>query len=277
MVEVPILTYHSNNVLGNDYQNNDHVALAADLKLIHRVGFKIITLDQLMQWFYGKVDDAAVTQAVVLTCDDGSWFDYHDIEHPHFGQQRSFFNIIKDHKEETNSSVHISSFVIASHEGRDELDKTCLAGLGWWKDDWWENAQASGLMGIENHSWDHNHVTFHRDFSRDNSFREVNDKDSCDYQLRHSQAYLNQSKGLNAQYFAYPYGNYSQYLKSEYLPQYAAELKLKAAFTTEPKHVTLGSDVWAMPRYVCGEHWQRPEQLEAILKTPSLNIEAKKA
>lgn len=266
MLQVPILTYHSNNILGNDYHNNDHVALAEDLKLIHGLGLKIITLEQLMQWHNGKTDDTTVEGAVVLTCDDGSWFDYHDIEHPHLGQQRSFFNIIKDHNKETSTLAHISSFVIASPEGRDELDKTCLAGLGWWKDDWWQEAQVSGLMAIENHSWDHNHVTFHRDFSREKSFREVDDQDSCDFQLKQAQEYLNQVKGLNALYFAYPYGNYSRYLKTEYLPQNGKKIGLKAAFTTEPCHVSKDSDIWAMPRYVCGEHWQNIEQLEGILK-----------
>ena len=268
MLKVPILTYHSNNILGNDYHNNDHIALAEDLKLIQRLGLKIITLDQLMQWQRGEAEDATVEKAVVLTCDDGSWFDYHDIDHPHFGVQRSFFNILKDHQEATAANVHISSFVIVSPDGRDELDKTCLAGLGWWTGDWWQVAQASGLMAIENHSWDHNHVTFHRDFSREKSFREINDQKSCDYQVQQSQDYLNQNKGFNAQYFAYPYGNFSDYLKSEYLPKNAAILDLKAAFTTEPTHVMQKSDVWAIPRYVCGEHWQTLEQLESILKTP---------
>ena len=30
-MRVPVLAYHSNNVGGNDYSSNDHVALAADL------------------------------------------------------------------------------------------------------------------------------------------------------------------------------------------------------------------------------------------------------
>ncbi len=264
MLKVPILTYHSNNVMGNEYHNNDHVALTEDLKLIQKLGLRIITLQQLMQWHKGAADDAEMSQAVVLTCDDGSWFDYYDIEHPHFGKQRSFFNILKDHQKATASTAHISSFVIVSPEGRVELDKTCLAGLGWWTDDWWLDAQNSGLMAIENHSWDHNHVTFHRDFSRDHSFREVNDAASCDYQLKQSQAYL-KSQGIHARFFAYPYGNYSDYLKSNYLPKQA--LGIEAAFTTDPQHVTKNSQVWAMPRYVCGEAWQSSDELADILRT----------
>jgi hypothetical protein len=27
-----------------------------------------------------------------------------------------------------------------------------------------------------------------------------------------------------------------------------------------------GSDVWNLPRYVCGHHWSAPEALESILR-----------
>src|SRR5690606_8365742 len=33
-MRVPILTYHAVNIAGNDYADNDHVAFAADLRLI---------------------------------------------------------------------------------------------------------------------------------------------------------------------------------------------------------------------------------------------------
>ena len=43
-MRVPVLTYHSNNVGGNDYANNDHVALAADLRRIRALGLRIVPL-----------------------------------------------------------------------------------------------------------------------------------------------------------------------------------------------------------------------------------------
>ena len=41
---VPVLTYHSMNVDGRDYANNDHVALAADLEWLHARAWQIVPL-----------------------------------------------------------------------------------------------------------------------------------------------------------------------------------------------------------------------------------------
>jgi hypothetical protein len=43
-MRVPVLTYHSNNVSGNDYAGNDHVALAQDLRRVARLGLRIVPL-----------------------------------------------------------------------------------------------------------------------------------------------------------------------------------------------------------------------------------------
>ena len=50
-MRVPILTYHSNNISGNDYASNDHVALAADLRLIHDRGLRIVPLARVVDVF----------------------------------------------------------------------------------------------------------------------------------------------------------------------------------------------------------------------------------
>ena len=49
--------------------------------------------------------------------------------------------------------------MIVSPSARARLDETCLIGKGWWNDDWWSPAIASGLLEIGSHSWDHNHDT----------------------------------------------------------------------------------------------------------------------
>ena len=41
-MRVPVLAYHSNNISGNDYASNDHVALAEDLRMIQRSGLRIV-------------------------------------------------------------------------------------------------------------------------------------------------------------------------------------------------------------------------------------------
>ena len=267
MTQVPILTYHATNMDGNEYHNNDHVSLSEDLKLIHDLAFRIISLDVLMAWHCGKVPDTDVKNAVVLTCDDGTSFDYYDIEHQIHGPQTSFFNILKSHKKTTGHDVHMTNFVIVSPEARVVLDEQCLIGQGWWKDDWWQAAQDSGLMHIANHSWDHNHGVFDNDNHNDDTFHHIDTLKQCDRQLRDSQRFLHDhfSQGYSNHYFAYPYGNFSDYLRFEYLPQHGREIGLKAALSAAPEHVNKLSDVWALPRYVCNNDWHSSNDLRKIL------------
>lgn len=264
---VPILTYHANNINGNDYQNNDHVALKNDLQLIHRLGWRIITLDQLMAWHRGEASDATVHQAVVLTCDDGTWFDYYDVDHPFHGHQISFFNLLKNHHNNTGESAHMTNFVIVSPTARTILDEKCLIGQGWWTDEWWSSAQQSGFMSIGNHSWDHNHGVLDNNNHNDDSFRCINDQATCDQQIKQAQIHLQRMLGVDngSAYFAYPYGNFSDYLRHQYLPEFGAELGLSAAFTTEAAAVTPEHDRWAMPRFVCNNDWRHTDQLAELL------------
>ncbi len=267
MIHVPILTYHANGIDGMAYQNNDHIALAVDLQLIHQLGLRIISLDQLMDWRLGHTADSSVENAVVLTCDDGSDFDFHDLDHPSYGVQVSFLNILKAHQHATAQDVHMTNFVIVSPDARVILDEKCLIGKGWWSDDWWQAAEDSGLMHIANHSWDHNHGVLDNLNVGDDSFHHINNQQQCDQQIRRAQDFLNNQigNGYQAKYFAYPYGNFSDYLRHEYLPQHGAAIGLQAAFTTDPKHVNKLSDVWAMPRYVCNNDWRDTSQLRQIL------------
>lgn len=266
-MQVPILTYHGNGINGTEYHNNDHVALKADLELIHELGFQIITLSKLLEWRLGDVPDDAVEKTVVLTCDDGSWFDYYDVDHPHYGMQSGLFNLLKNHQQKYQQPVHMSNFVIVSPQARKILDEKCLIGKGWWTDEWWIDAQNSGLMSIENHSWDHNHGVLENNNVNDDSFRCIDNLQACDRQIKQSQQYLQQYfKGRHqAKFFAYPYGNYSEYLRHQYLPVTGHDLGLQAALTTDPEHVTKLSELWALPRYVCNRDWSNTEELAEIL------------
>jgi hypothetical protein len=159
-MRVPVLAYHAVNIAGNEYATNDHVAFAADLRLIDDLGLRIVPLHWVVDQVIGAAD-RDLTGCVALTCDDGSAFDFHDLDHPTHGPQRSLFNCLQDFIAERGAQaqpdLHLTSFVIASPEARERMDQACLAGLGWMGEDWWREANESGLMAIENHSWDHNH------------------------------------------------------------------------------------------------------------------------
>jgi hypothetical protein len=268
-MRVSILTYHSNNISGNDYASNDHVALAQDLRLIHRAGRRIVPLARVVDVLLGKASPATVENSIALSFDDGSWFDWHDIDHPTCGPQRGFAGILRDFAAETAASVHATSFVIVSPDARATLDQTCLIGRGWWGDDWWPAAHAEGVIAIESHSWDHNHhtlpVTVQRE-GRKGTFRTIDSHADADAEIRQASDWLDARLAAHrTSLFAYPYGESNPYLVEEYLPRFAQEHRLRAAFSTEPASVDASSNRWRLPRYVSGEHWRSPEDLRRIL------------
>ena len=268
-MRVPILTYHSNNVSGNDYASNDHVALAADLRLIHRTGLRVVPLAQVVDALRGEASESIVEHAVAISFDDGSWFDWHDIDHPTCGPQRGFAGILRDFAAEVHASVHATSFVIVSPAARAILDRTCLIGSGWWNDDWWREAQREGLIAIESHSWDHNHHTLPATAQREQrkgTFRTIDTHADADGEIRQASDWLDVHLAPHrASLFAFPYGETNDYLVREYLPRFRHEHRLRAAFGTEPRPVEANSDRWLLPRYVCGQHWSQPSDLERLL------------
>lgn len=253
-MRVPILTYHAMNIGGNDYADNDHVALASDLATIARMGRRVVPLARVVAALLG--DDVDLNGAVALSFDDGSWFDWYDIEHPTCGMQRGFAALLRE------ANAVATSFVIASPAARVELDRSCMVGRGWWGDEWWHDAIVEGRIAIESHSWDHAHDSL----GLSGRFDSVDSYASADAEIRQAADYIDaRCAPHRASLLAYPYGQRSEYLEREYLPRHAHEHRVRAAFTTEPAPVTRASNRWALPRYVCGHHWKSPDELERLL------------
>lgn len=122
-MHIPILTYHAMNVASNRYAENDHLALAQDLTTIQRMGLRVIPLSSVVEWRLGRLPDHAVEGCLAITLDDGSWFDYYDLEHPSCGPQRSMFNIARDFRDQHQGqpAIPMSSFVISSPAARSIL------------------------------------------------------------------------------------------------------------------------------------------------------------
>jgi peptidoglycan/xylan/chitin deacetylase (PgdA/CDA1 family) len=270
---IPVISYHAVNVISNRYAENDHIALAADLRQLHELGYRVISLSRLFEWHQGEVADEALARAVAITFDDGSWFDYYDLEHPTCGWQRGMLGILQDFRDEVGAAsqpgLHASSFVISSPAARAELDRKGLVGRGWWGDEWWAAAERSGLMSIECHSWDHNHPDLDRVAQRDQlkgDFSAIDTLEDCEAQLARAGDYIaRRLQGRRPRFFAYPWGQASAYLQKEYLPQRQERHGFLAAFNTEPRPVRRSDDRWALPRYVFGRDWRREGELEAVL------------
>lgn len=270
---IPILCYHATNINGNDYATNDHVAFAADLRLIDALGYRIVPLTQVVDALL--LDRKLPDKPVALTFDDGTDFDFHDRVHPAHGPQRGMLNLMRDFVAERGASaqpqIHATSFVVASPRARDELDRRSMIGAGWWGDGWWPEAVASGLLDVGNHSWDHNHALVTETLPRSaaDTFRSVDTQALAEYQIRQAHDYIMRTApNAGADLFAYPFGEANAYLLETYLPRGPERTGVRAAFTTEAAPVTTSSVRWQLPRYVCGAAWKTPEDLGRLLSRP---------
>lgn len=266
-----ILTYHSINIGGNDYCNNDHVALASDLPMLSDLGWTVVPLTTMVEALRQRRLDAA-NKWVALTFDDGSWFDWYDLDHPSHGPQPGMATILRQFAlsaaGRSQPTLQATAFVIASPQARAELDRSCLVGRGWWSDEWWPLAQREGLLRIQNHSWDHNHSTLSATAvaGEKGKFSVLSTYEQADAEIRQAADYLDGLCGSGtSSVFSYPYGESSEYLRREYFPRHLAEHRLAAAVTTEPQRLSNDTDPWLIPRFVCGWHWQSADELRQIL------------
>jgi len=268
-MRVAVLAYHANNMAGSVYRGNDHIALASDLELLARLDLPVISLHQAV----AMLRDGAPgpERAVALSSDDAPVFDWHDLDYPGLGLQHSFRRILHDHQHSTGRAVHMTCFAIASPQARTALDRECLQGRDWMRDDWWPEAAASELMAIENHSWDHNHTAVARSAQRDNlrgTFRNIETLAEADAEILQAADWLDAHcpKGPRRSLFAYPYGEFNDYLSLDYLPGQQSRHRVRAAFTVEPRPIGRGDSPWLLGRFVAGFHWREPTQLEGLLR-----------
>lgn len=265
-----ILAWHSINVAANTYTGSDQVAFASDLRTLHGAGAKIWPLEEaLLALWAGTLPE----RVVALTADDGATLDFLPFEHPTCGFQPGFHQILQGFADECGAGAghrpHLSCFAIASPAARAELDRKDFLGLDVWHDRWWAAATASGLLAIENHSWDHNHPSVGRTCQRDNlkgDFRLIETEAECREEVEQASDYIERVAGRRPRHFAFPWGNASDYMIRDYLPRMGPSLGLVCALGCAPRPATPDSDRWNLPRYMFNHDWKRPEDLAAILR-----------
>jgi len=264
-VAVPVLTYHGYNIAGNDYNNNDHTALAADLQWLTRAGWTIRPLDAIVRALFEHSDLELPERTVAISFDDGTDLDWQDVDFGAFGRQRGLFGILADWhlRHPQLPPPHATAFVIASPEARAVMAEKALGHGHGMSEAWWSAAQASGLLAIGNHSWDHRHPLVVPEAG--GHFFGVADADQADCQVRRAAAFIADRCGVWPSLFAYPWGQASDFLRCEYFPGAREQHRCLAAFGTEPGFIHSGSDRWCLPRFVCGYHWRSPEDLAALL------------
>lgn len=271
-MKVPVLTYHSARVLGHGYADNDHVALARDLRAIHRAGFRVVPLGWIADWVRGERADHDLERAVGLSFDDGCSLDFRTLTHPEWGPQRSFHDILADFRDEVGPGgqphLHATCFVIASPAARRDIARRCYLGDEWSSDEWWKPAAESGLLSIQNHSWDHNHPEVDETVQRDGRkgrFDVIETFAECDVEVTRAAEYIHSKTAHWPDLLAYPWGEASAYLRDEFLPRFADRHRTRAAFAAHDGYVTRESNVWSLPRLGLGANWTEPEGFLTVL------------
>jgi len=271
-----ILTYHSQNIAGHSTADNDHVALEQDLEVLHTAGIRIISLATLLDGIDRNNESEDLHDTVCLTFDDGCDFDVRDLDYPGVGLQKSFLGILQGfidkHGHQAQPDLHATSFVIASDEARRTIDTRSLFGHGWISDDWWQDATGGSLISIGNHGWDHNHPDLAGDSVNNDDgevrggFHNVDTQAQCDQQVLRSAEFIQDKTGRWPEFFAYPFGESSKFIRQQYFPLGLEYHRCRAALGTDPGQVTLNSNRWNLPRFVCGRDWHNSGQLLRICK-----------
>lgn len=264
-MKAAILAYHSQNVAGDKTSNNDHVALAADLDALHDGGCQFVSLTTLVDVIFSGGSSASDSPMVCLTFDDGCDYDVRSLEIPGQGKQTGLLQILESFVEHHGSAaqpgLHATSFVIASNEARRLIDGKSLFGLGHMSDDWWGKADAHPLMSIGNHGWDHNHPDLEEENYPRGGFDMIRNHEHCYQQVVRAAEFIEKKTGRKPSFFAYPFGESSEYMRKEYFPLHCNEHHCLAAIGTNSGLVTVQSDRWNLPRFVCGRDWSEPSEL----------------
>jgi hypothetical protein len=258
-----VLTYHATRLESWDRGGADLLSLAADLELLARERLPVLPLEAVL--------DPGCGAGVAITFDDGTRMDGESIVHPKLGRLPSMLSVLASARAQ-HPRLRVSSFVIASKQAREDLDAGLVADYGeqLMDDGWWRAAAHSGLMDLENHSWDHNHPLVQRSAQRDNrrgSFHDIQTEAEAEAEITQASDAIERVVGRRPRYFAYPFGDMPEFLRADWLPRRGPRIGLEAAFSTEPRALRADDDRWALPRFVSGRDWRDDAGLLALLRS----------
>ena len=255
-----VLTYHVTRLDGWTREGADLLSLQADLAWLSRQGLPLRDLAALLA--------PGCRDGVAITFDDGARMEAESVEHPRLGRLPSATSLLAAAGAGADR-WHAHSFVIASPRARGELADALAEDYGpeLLHDRWWRGAAQSGLLAVENHSWDHNHPLVSQTAQRDNQrggFLAIDTAAEAEAEIAAASSAIEACCGRRPRFFAYPYGEASAYLRGEWLPLHGPRLGLQAALSTEPRAIAADDDRWHLPRFVCGRDWTTDAGLEAL-------------
>ena len=95
-------------------------------------------------------------------------------------------------------------------------------------------------------------------------FSVIDTQEEAKKQIVDTSSYIeSRIKNKTVSLFAYPYGDYNDFLTKEFLP--AKQNGIVGAFSCEAQHTQKNTHHWKIPRYVCGTDWKSVKELKQIL------------
>ena len=275
--DIPVLCYHSWRIEGLAYATNDHVALEQDLLDLRTAGYQLLPIPTLISVLrdHSSRNLLADKKLVCVTFDDGLLYDVEDKNDLQLGLIASFKTLLNQEHRVPKlfcEGPKAVSFVIASPKAREEL-RFCSDPQGYWNlsDDWWLETAEGNTIAIGNHSWDHTHPDVNDVKQREGkkgSFLAIDNADDARAQVIDAQHAIDkQTQGLALKVFCYPFGEVPDFLCNEYLPIEGAAAGIEAAFSTGGDLVRPNSNLWNLPRLVCGEHWREEGALLPLIES----------
>jgi len=263
-----VLTYHSGNLAGNEYGDNNLVALAQDLEHLRALRVPVVPLRHVVDALLLGATDKLPDKVAAITLDDGLDFDFIDLIHPFHGKQASVHTLFQRFADRHGLRPHATTFVIASPVARHQIAQVEMLDHQWMGDHWWAAAVASGYFHVGNHSWDHVSPSVSSLGQRERkagAFTHVDTFDDAELQVRVAREFIEAKAGNPGScILAYPYGQASPYLVEDYLPRHAERHGTLAAVTATPGVLHEGCNRWLLPRFTCGTDWRSPEEFKHV-------------
>lgn len=272
-LSIPVLCYHSWR-LGAGYGDNDHIALAADLRTLAARGYQPISLTAIARLLRAEIPLSAAfgKRLIGISFDDGHDSDFYSFSDTTGKPQPAMVDLLAAYAPKLprwDSGPMATSFVIASSAARQAIDQHSQLDPFQRHEQWWSTACDADLLGVANHSWDHTHPAVAQVRQRENqtgNFWGVDTFADAEGQIAAAQHYLialtqNRQQPL----FAYPYGEVPEYLAHHYLPEQQRQLGLIGAYSTAGSIVDASCSPWFIPRLVCGWHWCSEQDFARLL------------
>ena len=268
--ELPVLMYHHlapSNAPDWIFSENEAVLsieqFQHQMQLLYELDYKTLSLQELQN--YLTTDKKIPERSVVITFDDGYESNYHYA-----------YPILKEHDHHSILFIIVSRIEEADRaEKKENFDYTELTYLSWTQ---LQKMHESGLMEIQNHSYDGHHMVEVNDFGEERpalvtekwlpeeNRRETETEyfDRLKNDFEKSQKIIAEKIGEKPVAYAYPYG-----WKSETMLQALTSKELEMGFGIESEMVQPGDNIWNIKRINVSPGWKLQDFAEVLGENPA--------